>query len=132
MEVPPLLIQFVGSLIAIIVIYWITRALGLGAKPKLTDQAAVCIAAEEIEAGFLPQRVSISREGAAALAKDSQGRIMVIKRHGNQFAGRVLTTAATTREEVDAIIVDPRETQFGAVRLSIDDAASWADAINRL
>ena len=57
---------------------------------------------------------------------------MVIKRHGNKFAGRVLTNAASVREEVDALIVDPHETQFGRVRLTLSDAPYWADAINRL
>ncbi len=132
MEIPPLLLQFAGSLVAILVIYLIARFMRLGGSPKLADEAAVSAAVDEVEAGFVPRLVSISRDGAAALAKDSHGRIMVIKRHGNQFAGRVLKSSATAREEVDAIVVDPRETQFGTVRLCIKDAASWADAINRL
>lgn len=132
MDIPPLLLQFAGSLTAILVIYLIARFMRLGGSPKLVDEAAVSVAADEVEAGFVPARVSISRGGAAALAKDAGGRIMVIKRHGNRFAGRILSGQASAREEVDGLVIDPRETQFGTVRLSIPDAASWADAVNRL
>jgi hypothetical protein len=48
----------------------------------------------------------------------------------------VLTSAATVREEVDALVIrcgpDADSARFGAVRLSLDDPAYWADAINRL
>ena len=33
---------------------------------------------------------------------------------------------------IEAVIVDTSETQFGTVRLSLEDASYWADAINRL
>ncbi len=132
MEIPPLLIQFGGSIIAILAIYLLARAMGLGTTPKLTDEAAVQHAANEVKDGFSPVRIAIARGGAAALARDVDGQIMVIKRHGNQFVGRVLTRSAKVCEVVDAIEIDPRETQFGTVRLSIVDPGYWADAINRL
>ena len=68
----------------------------------------------------------------AALARDASGRIMVIKRHGNKFAGRLLGPSATAREQVDALVVDHDDNRFGSVRLSLTDASYWADAINRL
>lgn len=98
----------------------------------LRDDTAVREAAGEVEDGFEADRISISREGAAALATDSLGRIIVIKRHGNQFAGRVLTAAASVREEVDTLIVDCGEKRFGPVQMSLVDASTWADRINRL
>lgn len=132
MDIHPLLLQFGGSLVAILILYLIARALGLGGKRVLGDEASVQAAAGEVEDGFEAERISISRDKTAALAKDASGRIMVIKRHGNQFAGRVLTPAARVREEVDGLVVDPDEARFGTVRLSLADASSWADAINRL
>lgn len=132
MELHPMLLQFGGSLVAILVLAGLAMLLKLGGKPTLRDEEAVARAGGEVEDGFAPARVSISRDGTAALARDGAGRIMLIKRHGNKFAGRILTPEARVREEVDGIVIDPRETQFGTVRLSIDDAAYWADAINRL
>ncbi len=121
-----------GSLIAIFALAGLAWWLKLGGKPVLSDDADVRAAAGEVEDGFEAQRISIARDGAAALASDKAGRIMVIKRHGNQFAGRTLTSAAKVREEVDGLVVDCGETQFGSVRLSLEDPAYWADAINRL
>ena len=127
-----MLMQFGGSLIAILVLAGIAVLLKLGGKPTLKDDAAVAEAAAEVEDGFDAQRISISRDGSSALAREDAGRIMVIKRHGNKFAGRILASNARAREEVDALVVDPGETQFGAVRLTLKDASYWADAINRL
>ncbi|MEM6475980.1 MAG: hypothetical protein AAF687_07425 [Pseudomonadota bacterium] len=132
MEIHPQLVQFGGSLIAILALTAFAWWLKLGGKPALKNEMAVFDVANEVESGFDAQRISIGRGGAAALASDQEGRIMVIKRHGNQFAGRVLTKAASVREEVDGLIVDCGEARFGAVRLSLDDPAYWADAINRL
>ncbi len=132
MELNPLIVQFGGSLIAILVLAGIAWWMKLGGKPGLSDEAAVARAAAEVEDGFEPVRISIARSGAAALARDENGRIMVIKRHGNRFAGRILTRSAGVREEVDGLVVDSGEPRFGAVRLSVNDAAYWADTINRL
>lgn len=132
MEITSLLLQFGGSLIAILALYFLARALKLGGKPRLDNEAQVHRTAAEVEVGFDAQRIAISRDGTTALARDGAGRIMVIKRHGNRFAGRILTSAAKVREEVDALIVDPGEVRFGCIRLSIDNPANWADAINRL
>ena len=106
MTIDPQIYIFGGSLLAIFLLAGLARWLQLGGKPMLRDDNTVREAAGEVEDGFEADRISISREGAAALASDSLGRIMVIKRHGNQFAGRVLTSAASAREEVDALIVD--------------------------
>lgn len=132
MDAQALFLQTGGSLIAILALYFVARALNLGGKPRLGDKAQVQACAGEVEEGFDAQRVSIARDGAAALASDADGRIMVIKRHGNRFAGRILTRSAAVREEVDGLVVNTAEARFGAVRLSIDDPAYWADAINRL
>ena len=132
MDVPPLLLQSVGSLIAIFALYWLARSLKLGDKPVLDGESAVRDAANEVVDGFDAQRISITRGGGAALARDGLGKIMLIKRHGNRFAGRLLDSMSSVREQVDALIVDSGEAQFGEVRLSIDDPDFWADAINRL
>lgn len=132
MEIPPLLLQFGGSLIAIFALYALARALKLGGKPKLDGEESVRFAAGQVEDGFVTERIAIARQGAAALASDPQGRIMLIKRHGNQFAGRILDSEAQVQEEVDAIIVDCGDARFGKVRLSLENPSVWVDAINRL
>lgn len=132
MDFHPLLIQFGGSLIAILVVTALVAILKLGGRPTLANEAAVALAAGEVEFGFEVTRSSIARKGNAALARDAAGRIMLIRRHGNKFAGRILTPSARVQEEVDGLIIDPDERSFGSVRLSLGDAPYWADAINRL
>lgn len=132
MEIPFALIQFGVSLLAIFALAGLAFWLKLGGKPKLASEVDVARAASEVEAGFVPIRIAIARGGAAALVRNEEGRIMVIKLHGNRFAGRILTPSARVREVVDAIEVDTGETQFGTVRLSVEKPGYWADAINRL
>lgn len=132
MDIHPLLLQSVGSLIAIFALYVLARALRLGRRPKLVDEESVRFAVRGVEDGFVPVRIAIGRGGSAALASDADGKIILVKRHGNRFAGRILTHNACAQEEVDAIIVDCGETRFGKVRLSIDQPNAWVDAINRL
>ncbi len=132
MELHPLVLQFGGSLIAILLLAGLATLLRLGGKSTVADSAHLARIASEIEEGFEMAKGSISRGGQAALARDSAGRIMIIKRHGNKFAGRILGGSARVTEEVDALVVDPAESRFGTVRLSLADASYWADAINRL
>lgn len=132
MEISSLLLQFGGSLVAILALFLLARALRLGGRPLLEDAEAVRRAASEVEDGFEAVRVDIARGGKAALAADDTGRIMLIKLHGNRFAGRVLNSAASVREEVDGLIVNTGEARFGSVRLSLEKPGYWADAINRL
>lgn len=128
------IIVFGASLLAILAIYAVVRLLKLGDQARFVDVIDVQEAALDIEDGFEVTKVTISRKKDAALATDANGRTMLIRRHGNRFAGRILTNAASAREEVDALIVDPgpQDAQFGTFRLHIADAATWADAINRI
>lgn len=127
-----MMLQFGASLIVIFALAGIALLLKLGGNPSLTDAAAVALAADGVEDGFKTERSSIAKGGKAALTRDPTGRIMVIKRHGNKFAGRILSSRARCREEVDALLVDAGDAQFGTIRLSLSDASYWADAINRL
>jgi len=132
MEIDPQLYVFGGSLVAIVALAGLARWLKLGGKPVLADHEAVQHAAGEVEDGFVADHVSISHDRAAALASDQAGRIMVIKRHGNQFVGRLLSGKASAREVVDGLIVECGESRFGAAQMSLTDSSAWADRINRL
>ena len=132
MEIPPLLLQFAGSLAAIFALYALSRFLRLGGDVRMTDEDTARRVAAEIVDGFAALKISISRKGEAALVADKDGRVMVIKRHGNRFAGRLLCANASVREEVDGLVVDPADKHFGNVRLTLNDASTWADRINRL
>lgn len=128
------LLQTAGSLVAILALAGLAWAMKLGGMPRLDSEAAVRRAASEVEDGFIPVALARDAEGAAALARDAGGRIIVIKRHGNRFAGRVLGPAARARLEDSPgefnLIVDPGEPHFGKVFLTLPDPQAWAEAIN--
>ncbi len=132
MDLPPLVLQTAGSLVAILALAGLAWWMRLGGTPVLDSEAAVQRAAGEVEEGFVPARYALSVDGATALARDGSGRIMVIKRHGNRFAGRVLGTSARSRIEGERLTVDCGEARFGTVLLTIPDGEAWADAINRV
>lgn len=127
-----LLTQTAGSLVAILALAGLAWWLKLGAAPRLDSAGAVARAAGEVEDGFAPASIACDAEGASALARDAAGRIMVIKRHGNRFAGRVLGPDAAAWVAGGQLEVVPGEVRFGTVFLSIPDAEAWADAINRV
>lgn len=131
-----LLFQTAGSLVAILALAGLAWWMKLGGTPALDSEDAVRRAAGEVEDGFTPISTTCDAEGSSALARDGSGRIMVIRRHGNRFAGRVLGPGATARLEVMPgefnLVVDAGEPRFGKVFLTLLDAEAWAEAINRV
>lgn len=136
MELPPLILQTAGSLVAIIALAGLARWMKLGGAQPLDSDEAVRRAAGEVEDGFDPIKVARATDGLAALARDATGRIMLIKRHGNRFVGRLLGPGARARVWKDigkaALEVDCGEARFGKVFLDITEPEAWADAINRV
>ena len=84
------LLQFGGSLIAILALAWLARRLGLGGDARIRDEAHLRELAEEALCGFDPVDMAIDRAGLGALARDAQGRVILLRRHGAHFAGRLL------------------------------------------
>lgn len=129
-----LLVQTAGSLVAILALAGLAWWMKLGGAPGLNSEDAVLRAAGEVEDGFTP--VASAFDGKAAIARDSGGRIMVIKRHGNRFAGRIIGPGARATlwrdQDIAGLEVEPGEARFGKVFLDIADAQAWADAINRV
>lgn len=129
-----LLVQTAGSLVAILALAGLAWWMKLGGAPRLDGEDAVRRAASEVEDGFVP--VASAFDGKAAIARDSAGRIMVIKCHGNRFAGRILGSQAHailwSDQGIPALEVDPGEARFGKVFLDIADAQGWVDAVNEV
>lgn len=132
MEIPSLLLQTAGSLVAILLLAGLAWWLRLGGSPVLADDSALRRTASEVADGFEPVESAISQDHTAALLRDADGQIMVIKRHGNRFAGRILDARSLAHVRGDAVEITTEERRFGVTRLTIRDPGSWAAAINRL
>lgn len=132
METSSQIFIFGGSLAAILALAGLAALMKLGGQPVLTSNAAAAKAAGEVQDGYEPVEIALDKNGAAALLRDKEGRVMLIKRHGTRFAGRILASGSSARAEADTLIVDCGETRFGMVKLALGDTYSWAETINGL
>ncbi|WP_234033944.1 hypothetical protein [Qipengyuania gaetbuli] len=132
MDLPPALLQFLGSLVAILALAAIARAMKLGPERTLKSREEALEAAEEAVSGFGTVALALDADGRGALLRDAQGRVLLLRPHGTHFAGRVLTAAARARLEGDALVIDTAEKRYGAARLRVDDADAWMQAIKAI
>ncbi len=132
MEIDGQLLQFGGSLIAIFALAGLAWFLGLGGTPKFSNDQQVRQAANEVFDGFEPDRIAISANGAAAILNSTDGEVMVIRRHGNQFAGRILGSDAKAEIRDTGLLIDSGEARYGSLTLVIERADAWAKAVNAL
>ena len=127
------LLQFAGSLAAILVLAAIAWKLGLGGDARIRDEAHLRELVDEALCGFEAREIAIDPDGAAALASDGDGRVMLIRRHGARFAARLLDRSARAHVREGRIVVDPADRRFGTVTLDLGgDAAAWAERIEAL
>lgn len=129
MEISATLIQFLGSLLAILVLAGIAYWLKLGPAPRLENEADARIAADEAESGFDPVAIGLDNDGLGAIMRDGCGRLLVLRPHGTHFAGRILSTGARAQCDGKRLQIDTGERRFGPVQLTLDDAEAWAARI---
>ncbi|WP_232725609.1 hypothetical protein [Qipengyuania seohaensis] len=132
MDIPPALLQFLGSLVAILALAGLAFALRLGPPPRLQNEQAARTAADEAVSGFQPVAIALDRDGAGALMRDTEGRILLLRQHGSHFAGRLLTNAAVVTRDGDALLIDTAEKRYGAARLQVPDPSAWMQAIEAI
>ena len=132
MDLPPALLQFLGSLVAILALAAIAWAMKLGPEQRLKSREEALEAAEEAVSGFSAVALALDADGRGALLRDAQGRVLLLRPHGTHFAGRVLTAAAKACLEGDALVIDTAEKRYGAARLRVDDADAWMQAIEAI
>lgn len=126
MDVPPALVQFLGSLAAILVLAGIAWMLGLGKERGIASEEEARLAAQEAFHGFIPVEIALDRAGRAALLRDADGQILLLRPHGTHVAGRILTPASSARVEDGRLVIDSGERRFGRFTIGVDDAQAWA------
>ena len=114
----------VGSLVAVLLLAWAAKAMGLGGDVRLTCADALRIAGNE---GFDPADIIIDRAGIAAIARDVDGRHILIRRHGVNFVTRMLSAPLDARLDQQLLTLGTGERAFGRITLDLgDQAAIWA------
>lgn len=128
-----LLVQTGASLVAVLVVAWLVRAMGLGADPRIADAAHAIRLAEEAEAGFGGIDVARDRAGFAAIIRNGEGRMMLVRAHGNFFAARPVDAGVIGRLDKDFLTLETPEKTFGTVTLQLGrDAGMWASRMRDL
>lgn len=126
------MLQFLGSLAAILMLAGLARALRLGNQPTIADEAAARTAAGEAVYGFVPEACAIDSDGKGAVLEDRSGRLLLLKPHGSKFAGRLLGPQTSADVVGVRLTVHTGERRYGDVTLGIADAAHWARRIDAL
>ena len=133
MAAPFIVIQLVVSLVLVLGVAWLVRFMGLGADVRLRSEVQVRDLARSALCGFEPTDMVLDRAGIGALARDAQGRVMLLKRHGAQFAARLLDSHAFTRLDRNFLTIGSGERNFTPVTLDLGEQAQvWAASLRRL
>jgi hypothetical protein len=126
-------VQLIGSLLAILLLARLAGLLGLGGDVRLRDKAEACALARAALCGFDPVDVGLDRAGIGAVLRDGKGRVMVLKRHGARFAGRLLSNYSDTRLDRQFLTLATGDPSFGAVTFDLgSEAQAWASSLRRL
>ncbi len=122
-----------GSIAAILLLAWTAKRMGLGGDIRIRDENHARRLAEEAVCGFEPVSVVLGRAGIGALMKDSAGRHLLIRRHGAQFAGRLLDGHSDSRLDQNFLTIGTGEKAFGKVTLNLGtEAQYWAAGLRHM
>lgn len=128
-----MLVQTGASLVAVLFVAWLVRKMGLGADPRIADETHAVRLAEEAEAGFHGIEVARDRAGFAAIVRNAEGRMMLVRAHGNHFAARPVDGQVIGRLDKDFLTLTMPERTFGAVTLQLGkDAGMWASRMREV
>lgn len=129
---PGELLQFAGSLGAVLLLVFIAWRLRLGGEPRIADEAEARELADNALCGFEAETVALDRAGRGALLRDRAGRVVLLAPHGNRFVGRVLDPQAHARVDGERLVIATGERRLAQVTLELADAAAWCGAIEAL
>ncbi len=121
---PAAVLQFVGSLAAVVAIVTVAWLLGSRKSANLSDEEEARELFRLAPGGFEPVEIALDTEGAAAIARDADGRLAMLVPHGNQFVFRLVPPDTPIRVEGDS--VTPGNRPF--LRITIGESArDWAN-----
>ncbi len=121
------------SLVLVMALYGLARALRLGGDVRIADTAHVVELADAAITGFAASEVTLDRARIGALARNPAGRVLLIRRHGARFVARELTSLAGIRLDRHNLTLETGDRRFGALTLDLgSDAQAWAASLRRL
>lgn len=126
-------LQAAGSLVSVLLVFVLVRALGLGHDVRIADAAEARALAEQAHCGFDPVEIALDRARIGSLLRNRAGEVMLIRRHGARFAARVLTSHAGARLDRSFLTLSSEDPHFGSITLDLGEQAQvWAASLRRL
>lgn len=127
------LIETGVSTLAVLLLGLACWRMGLGGDVRIADEAQARQLASEAYYGFEAVDLALDRAGIAALLRDAEGRVMLLRRHGAQFAARLLDSHAFARLDRNFLTVGTGESTFGSVTLDLgENAQIWASSLRHI
>lgn len=127
------MVKLAGSILAILLLAWTAKRMGLGGDIRIRDEDHARRLADEAICGFEPTNIILDRAGMGALMKDGLGRHLLIRRHGAQFAGRLLDGHSDSRLDQNFLTIGTGEKSFGKVTLNLGaEAQYWAAGLRHM
>lgn len=125
-----LLVKLGASLVAILALAGFAKWLGLGGRPRIATAPDAQRVADMIVPGYAPIEIGIDRAGAAALMRDGDGRLLLVRPHGVAFVGRLLDRSTQVDQDQDVLTITPDDPFFGATKIDLGpQATSWAKVL---
>jgi hypothetical protein len=115
MEWPILL----GSVAAILAVSGLVAWLKLG-EVTLDGPADACRWADELIPGFSATGAILSSDAQSALVIGQDQRLVLLKRHGAQFVGRIVARPLQIEQQGDVWQINSGERLFGRVAFGVD------------
>ena len=126
-------LQAALSFVAIVAVWGLARWMELGGDVRIRDAHHATELARQTLCGFVPVTVSVDRARVGALLRDAHGRVLVLRRHGSHFVGRLLTSHSGVRLDQGNLIIATGEARFGTITLDLGaEAQVWAASLRRL
>ncbi|MFV0645131.1 MAG: hypothetical protein ACK5NN_11640 [Sphingomonadaceae bacterium] len=123
----------VGSIIAIALLAGLTAWLDLGRGERIRDTEHARELADIAFPGFQAVETGLDRAGYAAVLRDHKGRVLLLRRHGAHFAGRIIDSAARARLDQNFLTLETSDPHFGRVTLDLGPSAQrWAASFRNL
>ena len=124
LELAPVLLPLLGSLLAILLLARTARWMELGTDyRRIIDAAHAIRLADEAECGFDAVAADVDAAGYGAIVRSGTGAMMLIRVHGNRFVARRLDRNFVTRLDRNRLHLTSSEPTFGSVDLDFGDQA---------
>lgn len=114
----------------VIILTQLARVLGLGGQERIVSANQARRLARQDRPDFDGVAVAIDINGQAALVRDINWTLMLIRVKGPRVVTRLLNEGATARLDSGSLTISFDEPDFPPTTLTLgDDAARWASAL---